>query len=165
MLQNLAHISQSLLYSWDITLLLCCLRHDLWRLHIYCIVLRWWPSSKSKPIHNFLTNCAPFPSISNPYPFPYGFPLHWRALVPPPGHTSAPCHCQKHPLKMAGNVHKIPTFWNRHAAIFEIYDRLRSYQTYILVKLTVSSRFYLNWKGTSVKAPPGVSTIIHPLSQ
>ena len=36
---------------------------------------------KSKPIHNLFTNCAPFPSISNPCPFPYGFPLQWRALV------------------------------------------------------------------------------------
>ena len=43
---------------------------------------------KSKPIHNIFTKCAPFPSISNPYPFPYGFPLHWRALLDI--HISAP---------------------------------------------------------------------------
>ena len=37
--------------------------------------------SKSNPIHTIFTNCAPFiHSISTPYPFPYGFPLHWRAL-------------------------------------------------------------------------------------
>ena len=36
---------------------------------------------KSNPIHQIFTKSAPFPSISTPYPFPYGFPLHWRALV------------------------------------------------------------------------------------
>ena len=30
----------------------------------------------SNPIHKIFTNRAPFPSISTPYPFPYGFPLH-----------------------------------------------------------------------------------------
>ena len=46
---------------------------------LYCFKLIAFP--KSKPIHNLFTNCAPFPSISNPYPSPYGFPLHWRALL------------------------------------------------------------------------------------
>ena len=31
------------------------------RLGIYRIVLSWWLSTKSKPIHNIFTNCAPFP--------------------------------------------------------------------------------------------------------
>ena len=61
----------------------------------------------------------------------------------PPGHTTAPSHCQKHPLRMAGNFHKIP-FETDMRQIFEIYDRLRSYQTYILVKQIVTSRFHLN---------------------
>ena len=50
---------------------------------IYRFVLSWWPSSKYKPIHlsQIITNCAPFPSIFTPYPFPYGFSLHWGALT------------------------------------------------------------------------------------
>ena len=78
---NLAHISQSLLYYWDMTMLLCCLCHVLWRFRIYCIVLSWSPSPN--PYQSItLSQIVPhFPSISNPYPSPYGFPLHWRALL------------------------------------------------------------------------------------
>ena len=80
---NLAHISQSLLHSWDMTLLdasvllMSCFMKVLYLLYRF----RLMAFPKSKPIHNHFTNCAPFPSISNPYPFPYGFLLHWRALV------------------------------------------------------------------------------------
>ena len=78
---TLTHICQSPVYFLDTTLFLCYLYHVLWRFDIYHIVLSRQSGPKSNPIHMIFTNCAPFPSISNPYPFPYGFPLHWRALV------------------------------------------------------------------------------------
>ena len=66
---NLAHISQSLLYSWVITLLLCCLHMSCFMKVLYLLYrFKLMAFPKSKPIHNLFHKLCPisiqFQSIS-----------------------------------------------------------------------------------------------------
>ena len=74
---TLAHICQSIRYNLVSVLLLSCFVKVRYLSYGFKSTL----CPKSNPIPTIFTNCAPFHSISTPYPFPYGFPLHWRALI------------------------------------------------------------------------------------
>ena len=78
---------QLMLQIWHIFLNRCCifLEYNLASMLLISCFMKFWYLSyrfklmtfpKSKLIHNIFTNCAPFPSISTPYPFLYGFSLH-----------------------------------------------------------------------------------------
>ena len=60
---------------------LCYFYHVLWRFDVCHMVLML--RSAPNPIQSIrFSQIVPrFHSISTPYPFPYGFPPHWRALV------------------------------------------------------------------------------------
>ena len=65
----------------DITLSLCYFYYVLWRFDVFHMVLSL--HSAPNPIQSirFSQIMPHFHSISTPYPFPYGVPLHWRALL------------------------------------------------------------------------------------
>ena len=76
----------------------------------------------------------------------------------PPEHASAPSHCQKHLLKMKGNVmkHCFKLTSNKFMVVLTLILGL------YLGKTDAIYRFTLNSMATSGKAPPRVSTILHP---
>ena len=63
-----------------ITLFLCYFYHVLWRFDTCHMVLSRHPAPNPIQSIRFSQIVPHFHSISTPYPFPYGFPLHWRAL-------------------------------------------------------------------------------------
>ena len=79
----------------------------------------------------------------------------------PPEHASAPSHSQKHLLKMKGNVmkHCFKLTSNKFMVVLTLILGL------YLGKTDAIYRFTLNSMATSGKAPPRVSTILHPCPQ
>ena len=76
----------------------------------------------------------------------------------PPERRSAPSHCQKHPLKMKENLikHRFKPISIKVMVVLTFI--LGSY----LCKTAVIYYFVFKWTVTSGKAPPRVSTILHP---
>ena len=72
--------------------------------------------------------------------------------------ASAPSHYQKHPLKMKGNLikHRSGSTSNKVLVVLAFILCL------CLGKTVVVDRSGSNWTATSGKAPPRVSTILHP---
>ena len=79
----------------------------------------------------------------------------------PPGRRSAPSHCQKHPLKVKEYLIK-----HRFKPIsIKVMVALTFILGLYLCKTAVIYYFALKWTATSGKAPPRVSTILHPWLQ